>query len=321
MGKLFYTKVFLVTFCISFICSYSYNNLFVKKEVFTVPVIFAADNAYVPILSVALESLAEHASNQNYYHIYILSDKITQENIIKLTRQMSYHPHIILKVLPVDTVLEAYKLPTYAHFTRATYARIFISDMFKEYEKAIYLDCDVVVLTDLAELYKIDLDDNLAGMVLAYPALAPSRFKDGNERYFAQTLGLINPQEYFNAGVVLMNLHQMREENTSMQLVEKITGGRDYKWLDQDILNQVFSGRVKNLDFEWNVLNLLKDANLLNDFEESVRNNLIYGFQNPKIMHYNGSKKALSKKNQQTKHFWDYARKTPFYEILKTKYR
>jgi len=112
-------------------------------------------------------------------------------------------------------------------YSAAAEYRLLLPELLPEHDKVLYVDCDVVVRKDLAELYlSTDTDDMLLAAVF--------------ER-----------EGYFNSGFLLMNLAQMRKEGTSSRLLEVLK--TDYlEFPDQDALNKVCKGRTLALSPSYN---------------------------------------------------------------------
>ena len=130
-----------------------------------IPIFFAVDDKYVPFLAVTLQSLLNNASQENYYVIKILYTNMSEESkekISKYTRENVNIEYVDLNYY-IEKIKE--KLYTRDYFSMTTYFRLFISNLYPQYNKAIYLDCDIVLLKDIAELYNIDIGDNLLGAV------------------------------------------------------------------------------------------------------------------------------------------------------------
>jgi lipopolysaccharide biosynthesis glycosyltransferase len=150
--------------------------------------------------------------------------------------------------------LEELPLPANTWLSKATFARIFLADILPvEVERVIYLDSDTLVLSDLSDLYYLDV-----GSCPLAACIAPQckRVEDSRSRDALIECGLSGELPYFNAGVLLLNLNQWRE----MALVEKITNlvkekGAILMFADQDALNITFSRSVEwfELDPHWNV--------------------------------------------------------------------
>ena len=122
-----------------------------------IPIFFAVDDGYIPFLAVALESMIEHASKNFYYSIKILYTNITEENKQKINKYNG--ANINIEFVDLNYYIEKIKEKLYTrdYFSMTTYFRLFISNLYPQYNKAIYLDCDIVLLNDIAELYNIDI--------------------------------------------------------------------------------------------------------------------------------------------------------------------
>ena len=129
----------------------------------TVPIFFSSNDRYVPYLDVAIISIIENSSKENNYEITVLKTDVSEENQKKLLKHAK--DNVKIKFFDVNNIVEPFKntLPDVFYYSLAAYYRLFIESAFPEYDKAIYLDCDVVLLTDIAKLYDIDIGDNLVG--------------------------------------------------------------------------------------------------------------------------------------------------------------
>ena len=94
----------------------------------------------------------------------------------------------------------------YAAFFGKHLCRGFFGQLYPQYNKAIYLDSDIVVLGDIAELYNQDLGDNL---IAAAPDDVIQTTKVFQE-YAEKVVGVADYRNYFNAGILLMNLDEFR---------------------------------------------------------------------------------------------------------------
>ena len=188
------------------------------------------------------------------------------------------------------------KLKNVYHFSIVTYYRLFIASLFPQYGKVIYLDCDLVVLGDISELYHTELGDNILGA-------CPEQFVQNTKEfraYAAEALG-VDPDGYVNAGVLLMNLAEFRKNRIEEKFVHLITE-HDFDLLDPDqaYLNYLCFDKIQILSNGWN-----KEPMPL----------ACEGKKN--IVHY-----ALYKKPWQYddvmdgEYFWHYAERSPFYEQI-----
>ena len=127
-----------------------------KEEI---PIFFTVDNSYVPYLSCAIKSIIENSSNNYNYKIFVLYEGLTEENIKKISKLQNENTKIEFKEMKkgleaiTDRVENRLRCD---YFTLTIYFRIFIPEMFPEYDKGIYIDSDIIVLGDISNLYNIE---------------------------------------------------------------------------------------------------------------------------------------------------------------------
>ena len=126
-----------------------------------IPLFFATDDNYLPFLSVTLQSLRENSSLDYDYKIYVLHSGVRKEFEEKIMHfsQESFEVTFTDVTEPLKEISAYLRLRDY--YTCTTYFRVFIAQMFPQYDKALYLDCDTVILGDISALYNYDLGDNL----------------------------------------------------------------------------------------------------------------------------------------------------------------
>lgn len=265
-----------------------------------IPIFFSTDDHYIPYLDVAVSSLIANASRDYDYRIIVLNTGLCPQNMAKV--KQNERPGVVIEFVDISRQLEgvmSYFKNVY-HFSIVTYYRLFIASLFPQYDKILYLDCDIVVLGDIAKLYQIPLGDNILGA-------APEQYVQNTRefrRYAEVALG-VDPDGYVNAGVLIMNLEAFRKNRIEEQFVKLITE-YDFELLDPDqaYLNYLCRDKIHMLPNGWN-----KEPMPLRC--EGEKN----------IVHY-----ALYKKPWQYddvmdgEFFWHYARRSPFYrQILQNK--
>ena len=268
-----------------------------------IPVFFAVDNGYIPFLSVALRSLIDNTSKENIYAIKVLFTSVTEENKARIKKYE--RENISIEFVDLNKQLEEIKEKLYTrnYFSNTTYYRLFIPELYPEYDKAVYIDSDTVCLSDIAELYNTDMGDNLIAGIPDGVIQAIDIFKD----YVERVVGVADYNNYFNAGVIVMNLKELRDykfEEKFIYMLEKI---KFEVAQDQDYLNRLCKGRVKILDYSWNRMPVMgKTEGKIN------------------LIHYNlGAKPWYFDNVVYQEYFWEYAKKTEFYNEIKelgTKY-
>jgi len=272
------------------------KNINTKKEI---PVFFSTDDNYIPFLDVAIRSLIANASRDYQYRIIVLNTGLSPENTAKVKENECEGFRIDFADISKDVESIKARFKNVYHFSIVTYYRLFIASLFPQYNKIIYIDCDLVVTGDISKMYNVELGDNILGAVIdAYVSTTPE-FRD----YASIAVG-VDPDTYFNAGVLLMNLKAFRENEIEKKFVHLITE-YDFDLLDPDQgdLNYLCYGKVHLLPNGWNKTPVPTPT-------EGEKN----------IVHY-----ALYKKPWQYddvidgEYFWEYAKTSPFYDEILAK--
>ncbi len=261
-----------------------------------IPIFFSTDDNYIPFLDVALRSLIENASKDYEYKIVILNTGLDTESIAKIMQNEC--EGFSIEFIDISEALEGVcsRFKNVYHFSVVTYYRLFIASLFPQYDKIVYLDCDLVVLGDVSELYNTELGDNIIGA-------APEEFVQNTKefRHYAKVAVDVDPDGYVNAGVLVINLKAFRENKIEEKFTELICE-YDFDLLDPDqaYLNYLCLGKIHVLPNGWNKEPMPIPC-------EGKKN----------IVHY-----ALYKKPWQYddvddgEYFWTYAEKSPFYDLI-----
>ena len=123
-----------------------------------VPVLFATNDKYVPYCRVAIASMLEHAAPENEYIVYIFHKGLSQDSTEALTAFARENVRVELR--EVGNYLHS-AMREVKWYTQETYYRLMAADILPEEDKLLYLDCDIVVLEDVARLYAVDMGDAL----------------------------------------------------------------------------------------------------------------------------------------------------------------
>ena len=289
-----------------------------RPDVQEIPVVSAADASYVPALFTCLRSLADCADPGRRYHIYVFYTDIRREDQLLFQKELE-NEQIRVDFIDVGMRMAGYRLKAKGKITVETYYRFLILDVLKDCPKAVWLDCDLIVRKDVAQLYDLDLE----GYWLA--AAADPDFagqcngaNPDTARYCREVLQLKDPFQYVQAGVLVFHICEMRKEVRAKQLFAMARQG-NYRYSDQDILNIVCEGRIRRLPMAWNMMTDRKNkryavirsapADLLDDYEQARKQ--------PYIIHYAGSPKPWEVPDGDfAREFWETARNTPYYETL-----
>ena len=290
---------------------YSHNN---------VPIVLMSSNLYVAYMCVFLRSLLDTVSAGNYYDIIILEKEISDENkklLVSLAKEKNnvsvrfYNPARIIGQSKFYIAHEVY--------AEEAYYRMLTPWILDLYDKAIVMDCDIIVKRDLADLYKVDVSDYLAAGVkdVVFQGILNGSVP-GTYDYVLNEMKMKDPYEYVNTGVLLMNLAQWREQYTQQEIID-IATTKKFRIQEQDVLNLLFEEKIKPLDISWNYYVPVSEF-LKNSLEfapaESYKKYKEAG-KDPYLVHYAGVPKPWNEPEVLNAHaFWEVAQRTPVYEIL-----
>lgn len=263
-----------------------------------IPVFFSIDDAYAPFLAVTIASIKDNASPHYAYRIHILTDNLSEENRLRLSSLAA--PGFEITFVPLaeklahmgaDARLRRHCFQAFSSL--AIYFRLFIPQLFPQYDKGIYLDADIVVPGDLSRLWEEPLGNALIGACADYSIQHIAPFM----RYIDRYVG-VDHRNYVNSGVLLLNMKRLREVDMA---------GRFLRWMnryhfptvapDQDYLNALCWNAIHYLDPNWN----------------AMPGDRVREFENPQIIHFNlNTKPWLNEKVPGDEVFWKYAAHSGF---------
>ena len=263
----------------------------------TIPVFFACDENFVKFTAVTIKSLIANASKEFSYDIHILCTKISEEKKRKALELASEGFKIYFDDVTDYLKSIGYRLPIRDYYSKTTYYRLFISEMFPEMDKAVYLDSDMIVLGDISELYSHDIGENYVGACNEQAMVQT----DVYGTYVEQCIGL-DRNKYFNAGMLLLNCMQFRKQKILDQFIRLL---HEYSFAvtqDEDYLNLICKDKVFWIENSWNV---------------ETYGEIKYSAETAKIIHYLMVGKPWHFADVPFGEiFWSYAKQTPFYEEI-----
>lgn len=267
---------------------------------------FNIDHHYVRHCAVTMVSVLEN-NKPGDVSFHILARGLEADDAQLLTRLCAEYGTECHFYTPTEKMLEGYRITKFKNrISIATYFRCLLSDLLpKEVERVIYLDCDIVVLHDLTELWATDLTGAGAAVV-----------EDIGSDELARYEVLCYPAEksYFNAGMMVVNLDYWRTHNVAKLCMDYY---RQYPerilFNDQDLLNSVLQDDKRMVHLRWNV----QDGFYRNRREMTAewKDKYAEALKAPYILHYTNRKPW----NYDSQHplrrlYFDYLDKTPFKE-------
>lgn len=228
----------------------AYNNINIA---------FNINEQYLPYCVTTMASILKNAASGSFFNFYVftLHDLGSELQSITIEEYSNFKIHNIVcdeKIFNhVEESLSLSRIPI-----ADGSLRLLIPAMLKDIDKCIYLDCDIIVNTDIGRLYHEDLDGYCIGGVIPHRAHYWQKSLNPHRHEVVENFKLTNGF-CINSGVMLFNLKQIREEQSESELLNAIEQYKDdprIRGFDQDLINIVFLGfgreKIKIIDSRWN---------------------------------------------------------------------
>lgn len=287
--------------------------------------LFSSDE-YAPYCGILIQSLIKNSTQDNNYDILILERNICDDNKKSICSLVENYSNISIRFLNVVELSMMLNIVPRGHFTLDNAIKIFfISNIFSEYKKIVSTDSDLVFERDVADLFKIEMNDCYIAAVsdIIMQTLIRKGQKASGEyngldskEYIQDILGLKEVDKYLNTGVCVFNIEQCRNDEKFFELLNDVNN-YNYWFLEQDALNKCLKKKVVELDIRWNIM-ASADFSLIEKYLGiDVVKKYEYASKNAFIYHYPGIHKPWkSDKVPYAEMFYKYARVTPWYESI-----
>ena len=262
-----------------------------------IPIFYACDDNFVKYTIVSIHSMMCNASRALQYHVYILHTGISPAMMEQVYALQNDNFEISFEDVTEYLRSISEKLPLRDYYSKSTYYRLFIAEMFPQYDKAIYIDSDTVVQGDVSRLYHTNLRDAYLGACHEQVMVQTDEFGT----YAEQVVG-VSRHNFFNAGMLLINCDQFRLHFVLDKFIQYL---HEYNFVvtqDEDYLNLVCKDHVYWLDQRWNT---------------EVYGEIDYPIEEACVIHYIMTSKPWHYADcRHGEIFWRYARETSVYEEI-----
>lgn len=210
-------------------------------------IFLSADDSFSQHMGVTMASVLISSAKDTFHKFFILDGGISGKNKNKLMQLKEIKDFEIIFINMHET---EFRFCPELRFTESAYSRLKIPQLFPQMQKALYLDSDLIIKSDLKELWEIDLGNSC----LAAARSVAAYFRTEGTEAFLTNLGIKNKENYFNSGVMLLNPSKLSKINFFRHAVEWFEENKDLiQNADQDILNVLLEGKIKFIDPAWNV--------------------------------------------------------------------
>lgn len=210
-------------------------------------ILLSSDDNYASHLGVVMYSLMIHNSKAEKLNFFVVCNGVSTDNLSKLKSLVQHFINSNLFLIPFDSYVKDLHLDMSWPISLSAYARLFAAELLPtEIKRVLYLDCDMVVNADLAELWNFDLEGNSIAAV--QDQMFPS---------IKKSIGIPPQIPYFNSGLLLIDLSKWRELDFGKRCFDFISkyNGRVIHH-DQGVLNGLFWGRWTRLPLRYNVMTI-----------------------------------------------------------------
>lgn len=283
-----------------------------------IAVVFSITDNYVPIFGTCLQSLINNSSPRNNYDIYVFSENISENNQMRL-KLMCSQKNFSLRFIDIKPYLSKYPRSDFylsEHITIAAYYRFFIPSVFKNFDKIIYSDSDVIYENDVALLYKQTIGECIIGAALSGWQYA---MNDKFKHYALDILKMTDASKYIQDGILLCNIKRMIAYDFTNKCIKALKRIKTPKTWDQCIINSVCNGQIYFLDQKWNVEwhYPFCHPNYEQKVSQRIYDDYLEARAKPNIVHYASAIKPWNAPERDlASNFWKYARVSPFYEEI-----
>ena len=261
-------------------------------------ILCATDDCFAPYCGIMLTSLFENNKNHQCRVFIIVSQPLKRKNTRRFTKLGKTYGQQLSFIIIDDSFL--HEFPKLRN-SLVTYYRLFAEGLLpKSINKVLYLDADIIVNTDLFQLWDIDLTDQ---------AIAVVEEIDSRVKRHPEELHYPMESGYFNAGVILMNLDYWRKNGVSQQCLSFLENRYNtFMFHDQDVLNAVLWDKKIALPLSYNFLTYYLEKSFFNKENPKGQEAILKASNAPCIIHFAGSLKPWATM---------YYRK-PFYRVWKS---
>ena len=274
-----------------------------------IPVAFAVNDNYLKYASVTIASILRYQKKSEQYSFYILHRDICKKHQMMLADWITARGATV-EFINVREKIDSRLLYVSGYVTEETYYRILIPELLPEWEKIIYMDCDIVCLSNLGDIMDaVEFDENtwLSGTMASR--------NEGRKDYCMEHLG-IPSDTYIFAGMLVMNIRKLCETGFREKSLDFL---KEKKWLkqhDMDLINAVGYGHIQVLDQHWHttVGAIAYSAGIKAD--QLTKKDL-----DCCMLHYATLKPWTTELMEVTLPFWQYVFDTPFSEEISEAYR
>ena len=259
-----------------------------------IPIFYATDNKAAFL---ALVSMISVVKNTKHSIRFIILESNLDKDSINMLNHIKKYKNCKIEFRKIDeNILNGFWNTKWV--TIQAWFRLLIPWLYPDIKKAIYLDCDTMLVDDIIKFYNIDIENYL---LAATPECV--------DEQHAKRLNLKNPH-FFNSGVLLINCEKWKKDDLFTKVKKIVMENNPMDFGDEDVFNLV-ADNAKKIVYDdmiyiepwWFSSFKLKEGPHV-------------------IIHFTGNKPSYFKCKHSLRHIWrEIAKETPYYLDYLEKYR
>lgn len=279
-------------------------------------IVFCADDNYMALTAVAVQSILESRNPTEKYDIIVLHSGISEDHITQYGKMFGGYENFSVRCADISGIIgnRHFFIENRMNFSQAAYYRLLIPWVLNDdFHRALYLDGDMIVRHDVTPLLRIDLEGRLIAAVRDYLGICNCYISGDDRRAYREGIGLHDIDDFVISSTVLFDLDKIRKEYNAENVLA-LCASR--KWLqhDQDVLNILFYRRIKILSPTWGFVTDYGNNHYL---PQALQAELLE-IENPAVFHFAGDhrKPYYTYKTANDAEFWLIASHTCYFNAL-----
>ena len=278
-------------------------------------IVYIANEKFALHLGVSLYSLYERNRHEKEIRVFIISTGIGEDSLGKL-KSIAKKFDRVLSVIELDSFAKYFDVGLQdASFDISKMGRLLVGELLPEdVERVLYLDCDMVILHSIRELYYTKLGKNVVAAIEEPTVLERVRYE----------IRLDCEASYINAGLLLIDLKKWREENLGEKIISYSKSIWDKSLFgEQDAINGVLRWRIKKLPPKFNFFSNYKYfsyrafVKVYGAVLSYNKKDLKEAKKRPVVLHFAGDERpwCIGSFNPYRRAYFYFKEKTPFRDV------
>lgn len=285
-----------------------------KEDKSVIACAYALDNSYVYPTLVSMTSLVENAANTTFYSIYVLISEDFSDESRTVIKSVEKNHNTSCEIIFINMEDKYKNEKTDKRIKTPAYYKLSLHDLLPNVKRAVWLDGDTGIFGDLTELINYDMGKNyMMGFLDSLPG-AIDKFGIQNATVLC-------------SGVLLIDLEALRKNNITEKFNKFMIEEKDnINQHDQTIINVVLQENIGPLPPKYGMwcfeakIHALKHIRRQRPHLQCSEGEFIDAYYHPVIMHFVWPKPYWRRKKPVfNNEWWNYARKSGYYQDIYTK--